>query len=400
MPMTLLLRRRSFGLLWLGGLLAGLCAQASRIMLIVHVFRTSNSVLALSLLVTVEALLATCAAPFAGTVIDRRDKRAVLIGSMLAQAGALLAIAARPTLELVWAMAGLHAVAVAFFQPAKIVAIPMVVDGDDLTLGNGLDQSATNLALIAGPFLGTWLLGHAGLATALLAIAAASLAAAAMFAGMALREAHPSGRTPATSTFADIKDVVSYLAGHRLVLQLTLVLFTALLCTGLWTPLAPFFIRDRLGGGDYVLGWQLSAFGLGATIGGLCAPGLIDRLGKGVTLRLGFLGEGSCLTAYALTSHVGVSLMVTFAWGFLVSVIVVPFHTILQLLVADRFLGRVFAVVRLCESSATVVTILLAAPLAVPFGSQWILLSAGLVYSGTVAVWSWSPTGRTLAATR
>jgi Na+/melibiose symporter-like transporter len=230
-------------------------------------------------------------------------------------------------------------------------------------------------------------------------VAFASAVAAVLFAFMEVRHADTGDTRPA-STLADICEGFSYLSDHRLALQLILVLFTALMCTGLWPPLAPFFIRDRLEAPDEVLGWQLSAFGLGATVGGLAAPAFVARLGKGVALRLGLLGEGLCLTAYALTSHVGLSVVITLTWGVLVSVIVVPFYTILQSLVAERYQGRVFAALRLCENGATVMTTLLAAPLAIPFGTRPILLGAGFIYFGAVTAWTRTPAGRALAATR
>ena len=194
----------------------------------------------------------------------------------------------------------------------------------------------------------------------------------------------------------EIKQGWRYLARHRVALHLTLMPFIALLCTGTWTPLAPSFIRDRLGGSDQVLGWQLGTLGIGTVLGGIIAPALVKRFGAGVILFVGFLAEGALQCAYALASNIEASMAVIFLWGVAVSVAAVPFYSILQAVVEKRFLGRVFSVIKQSEQIALVLAMLFAVVLRDLLGSHLVFLLAGLLYLGFTAALSYSKGGKLL----
>lgn len=148
------------------------------------------------------------------------------------------------------------------------------------------------------------------------------------------------------------------------------------------------------------MGWQAGLFGLGAAIGGLIAPRLIDRFGTGVTLFVAFLFEAINMMLYSLVSRVVISMLVIFVWGVVLSIIVVPFYSILQRIVEEQFLGRVFSLIKQGENLAIVLAMVAAVLLQGFVATPLILLLAGLVYFTFIVAASFSRGGRALLATQ
>jgi MFS family permease len=396
-----MLRNGSFRKLWVSSLLSTVGSQVSRLGLILYVFDTHRQIISLALLVVADTLPGAVAAPLAGAVVDGLNKRVVMVVSDLSRMILMLVILVRPSMGVIYLMTALHSVATVFFEPAKSAAIPLIVKQEDLTRANGLEQSAANLTLIAGPVLGALLLRRFGLKANLLFDAATFLVSALMVARVTIRQVERKQiDLSAAGAVNEIREGGRYLLRHPLALHLTFLLFLALSCTSLWLPLAPFFIRDRLGVSEQLMGWQTGLFGLGAAIGALVAPRLIDRFGTGVTLFAAFLGEALNMMLYSVVSRVGISMLVIFVWGVILSIIVVPFYSILQKIVEERFLGRVFSLIKQGENLAVVLAMVAAVLLQGFVAAPLILLLAGLVYFAFTVASSFSRGGRALLATQ
>ena len=397
-----LLGQASFRNLWLAGLLSMIGSQVSKVGLLIYLFQTRDEVMSLALLVVLESLPGALVAPFAGAVIDRFDKRKVMILADIGRAGLMAAVLLYPTLWTIFLMAALHSVMTAFFQPAKAAALPLVVRKEELSEANGVDQSASNLMLVVGPVLGAYLLTGFGLEVTLLVDLATFLISAVLLLGVHLRpiaggDAEGQGES---STWREIVDGWQYLGQHRVARQLAVLLFVSLFCTGTWMPLAPFFIRDFLGGSDELLGWQIGLFGWGSVLGGLLASRISRRFGQGRVLLLAMAGEALCMVLYSQVSWIAGSLLVIFVWGIFVTLILVPFYSILQEVLEERFLGRVFAVIRQSESCGLVVAMGGAIFLQQALGSPSVFLLGGLLYLSVVVLASRGPGGRELLAVR
>ena len=396
-----ILRNASFRNLWVSSLLSTVGSQISRLGLILYVFDTRGEIISLALLIVVDTLPGAVVAPLAGAIVDGLNKRMVMVVSDLSRMIFMLVILVHPSLGVIYLMTALHSIATVFFAPAKSAAIPLIVKQEDLTRANGLEQSAANLTLIAGPVLGAILLRQFGLTASLLIDAASFLVSALMLTRVTIRQVERKQfELSAAGAVNEIREGGQYLLRHPLALQLTFLLFVALSCTSLWIPLAPFFIRDQLGVSEQLMGWQTGLFGLGAAIGGLIAPRLVDRFGTGVTLFAAFLGEALFMMLYSVVSQVGISMLVIFVWGVVLSIIVVPFYSILQQIVEEQFLGRVFSIIKQGENLAVVLAMVAAVLLQGFVATPLILLLAGLVYFAFTVASSFSRGGRALLATQ
>jgi DHA3 family macrolide efflux protein-like MFS transporter len=376
-------------------------SQISRVGLILYISSTGDSVLALALLLILELLPGALVAPLAGVVIDAYSKRVVMIVSDLLRMVFMLLIWWRPTTGMIYLMAALHSIATVFYMPAKSALIPAVVEESDWPSANGLDQSASSLTMVAGPIIGAELLTLMGLKATLIVDSFSFLASALLVARVRSRTlTREYAELSLATTVQNVKASWNYITTHPLVLRLNVMVFVSLLCAGMWMPLAPSFVRDQLSGSSRLVGWQIGIFGLGAILGGLLAPFLVRRFGKGVMVFLGLLTEGLSLSVYAVVSHIGVSMLIMFVLGIVVSIVVVSFYSILQTVVEEPFLGRVFSIVKQGENLAVVLAMVIAVLLHDFLDSHLIILIAGLFYVLLTVASSFSRGGRLLLGTR
>ena len=394
------LRSRNFQRLLLGANLSQAGAQATRIALLLYVVQSQGRVPDLALLVVMETVPGAIVAPFAGALVDRSCKQALMLGANVGRIGLLALLIAHPDYWMMCVVAGCQSMLLVLFQPARAAAIPLVVAESELARANGLDQSASDLMLVVAPVLGAEILMQLGLQATLLAETILLLASTGLIARIRIDPA--PGRAagfPASTIVADVRDGLRYVGRNRLLLHLMTMFFIGVLCNAMWVPLAPFIISD-LGAPPRILGWQVGTVGLGAAFGGLVAPALVDRYGKGSVLLFGLMAEGISISLYALAPSAALSTFTVFIWGMIVPVTMVPLYSLLQTSIDGRLHGRIFALVRQIENCAVIVAMPLAGFLNGFAGAGWTLFTMGLFYAIFVAACSVSLQGRVLKGIR
>ncbi len=237
----------------------------------------------------------------AGAVVDRvRRTRAMAVANTVRAVALVLlgvtVLTGSVGLPVLYAVAFVIGVAETFYDSAARAVLPQVVRRDQLDRGNGW--------LTTGESAGEGFVG-APLGSLLFALAAAApfLANAAVYvvavvlvltiAGTARPE-----RTGAPTTIRrDIADGVRWLWGHRFLRGLTAVSGVTSLLSALSSGLLVLFALDTLQLSEVGFGVLLTAFAVGAVVGGLAAAPLAARIGRTTTLVVGAAVAGACLTA-------------------------------------------------------------------------------------------------------
>ena len=109
--------------------------------LVVLVFRLSHSGVAVSALVVTEIVPTLLLGPVTGVLIDRFDRKHLLIAVDLARAGLVLTVAVTHALWAVYALAALLGVGSTLFNPALQAAIPVLLDDKERLAANSLAWS-------------------------------------------------------------------------------------------------------------------------------------------------------------------------------------------------------------------------------------------------------------------
>jgi MFS family permease len=356
------LRVPGFALLLGGNLVSSLGSWLLVVAVPYHVFQLTGSAGATGLTLAAESLPALLAGPFAGVLVDRWDRRTVMIVTDIVAAVALLGLplADRPD-RLGWLYAALvlESLALVLFRPAARALLPAVVGtGPALATANSLIAVNGGIVRLAGPPLGALLFTWFGLPALVLADLASYLVSALAIALIGRRAATRSGRT-----VRGVLVGLSHTFGHRPLRGLLLVTWTFWTANAVFAALLIPFMTLRFGDHPGTIGVQLSALGAGYLVGGPVGGRFVRDRPPGLPLALGLAGVGACFAVLATATSVPVAVAATGVAGLPGSLLLVASETAIQRATPDELRGRVGAVFFASDAAAALAGALLGAGL-------------------------------------
>ena len=241
--------------------------------------------------------------PFAGVVIDRFNKRRLMIVADLVRAGLVLTVAlvAHPGLPFVFAISFAMASVAVFFDPCKLSLLPDIVQRRQLVRANSLLTMGENLSEIIGYSVAGLVAYYFSTRIAFAADSGTFLVSAAALALMAyvppVREA---ALRQARHVGAEIMEGIRFLFGHRQLAANTVLVVAAVLGLGAAYPLTFLLAVDVLGQGTKAFGLMEAAIGVGYLGGSALLAGLGSRVRKGYAMTVGLGVMGAALVCVGL----------------------------------------------------------------------------------------------------
>jgi Major Facilitator Superfamily len=259
----------------------------------------------------------------------------------LVAAGVMLAIALTlPPLPVLLLLVGIRAVAGQVFLPASRAGLPALVAQRDLPTANAALGFGTNGAEALGPLVAAATLPLGGVPAALLVDAASSVVAAVLIARLPALTAEP--HAAAATLLAQAGEGLAYL-WRQPALRIIALGFCAVVLANAIDDIALLVLAtDELHAGESTTALLLGAVGIGLLVGyALLARGA-RRASMVVLLIAGFAisSIGNLLTGLAWAVAVAFALQTVRGLG--IAAMDVASNTLLQRLVPDRLLGRVF----------------------------------------------------------
>jgi MFS family permease len=403
------LRKRAFRRLWLGGLVSDLGDWTLLVALPVAVFELTGSALTTSTVFVVELLAGLLAGQLGGVLVDRWDRRRLLVATAVIQAVALLpllVVTSADQLAIVFVVAAVQSGLARLSGPAKTALVPTLVEADQLAAANGLSATADNLARLVGSPLGGLAIALVGLPGVVLIDAVTFLAAAASFAGVrrttAGRGTTGHAGVDQAGTGGDGTPVESlgaaWIDGLRVIRRdprLATVLGIAALsqlAQGIFIVLFVVFVLEALHGSGTEVGLLRGVQAIGGILGGLLVARLARRLGPRMLIGGGFLAFGvlSFVTwnLPPVTTAIGIYAALFVLAGIPGVATATGLLTTVQTLTPGTHLGRVVAAFEAGAALLAAVGVLLAGALADSVGTIRILdVQAGIyVLCGVLAL--------------
>jgi MFS family permease len=247
--------------------------SAAYIALIAAIYGATRSALWISAAIFSSVVASVAAAPFAGWVGDRFDRRRVMVVADLAAAVVSLSMAAtsKHATALV-VLLGVSSIAQAPFEPASAAAMPSLVADELIGRANALVAATSSAAYLLGPLLGGGVLAlGASPATVFVVDAATFLVSAVMVAGIRYSfgrgstEAHPGVLAGAGLIIKDKALLVPVAAGT-----------VSLLGVGI-ADVASYPLSLHLGGGTGGYGAMTALLGGGGLLGAAVAGFVVQR---------------------------------------------------------------------------------------------------------------------------
>jgi MFS family permease len=343
---TPLRESRDFRLLWFGELVSTTGSQVTLVAVFIQVFELTDSSAAVGLVGLAQLVAAVGTTIFAGPLIDRADRRRLLLVAQVGQAATTLvllggALGGEPPLLLLYVAAGASAGFGGFGFSARTAMVPNVVPAARLSNALALNQAMFATCLIVGPALGGLLVGRVGLSWAY-GLDAVSFAVGLVF-FLGLRPAPPKGAV-APGGLKAVGEGLRYLKGRR-VLQSTFTADLIAMVFGMPRALFPVLAVTQFDAGEEVVGVLFSAVAVGSLLGALTTGWVsrVHRQGLAVLVAISVWGLG--ITAFGLAGSNLVLALGCLAVAGAADVISAVFRgTILQSTVPDALRGRMSAI--------------------------------------------------------
>jgi MFS family permease len=381
------LRIRDFRLLCFARLVSLLGSWLLVVAVPAYVFTLTGSLVATGLTLAAEFLPPVLLGPVAGVLVDRWDRRRLMIGADVVRAAAvaLLLLAREPgDIWLVYLALAAESVGTVVFRPAAQAHTPAVVGtGTSLSSANALNAVTDGAVRLIGAPLGGALFGWAGfdllvwLDTGTYLLSAAAILLTAPLAALTQRSRSSVGRI-----LAELREGLQFLHTERTARALLLVntLFLGA-NAGLTALLVPYGITVLGGSGQ--IGLVMSALGVGFLLGAPPIRILVDRIPPAHLLggALAATGTGYVLlfSATALLLALPAAVLI----GAAGSMALVTGQTTLQRVTPNQVLGRISSVLFTAEAAATFAGAILG-----PIAAKTLSLTEVAYLTGTATVLS------------
>jgi len=330
--------------LWLAQVISNLGDTLHYVALVVLLFRLTGSGVTLAALALAQIAATLAVGPIAGVLVDRYDRRGVMIAADLARAALAAALAVTHSAPLAIALAvGMAAFGVPF-GPAARALLPALVEEDALLAANTVGWSteqATQILAAAGA--GGLLLAF-GTTPAFLFNAATFLFSAAMLARLRgrFRPARDGGKHETPGGFwADARDGLRYARRDPFIGPLLVVQGLASFATGGTAALLVVLSAQHLRLQPAQFAWLLLAIGVGALVGPFLLPRLLGADPRLLFWPYVWRGVGDVLLGTLTSLPIALVILVTYGIGTATGA--VTYSTVLQRRVPDAMRGRVFA---------------------------------------------------------
>lgn len=381
--------------------------------LTVQVYSLTRSSTSVSILLLTFLVPAVIFGAVAGVYVDRFDRRMMLVGTNLLRALAFLVLVFfDENLLVLYALTIVVATLTTFFAPAEAAMIPIVVDRRQLITANGVFIFALQASFVAGfAILGPLFSNLLGTQLLILLVAVLYGLAAAMCwilptsdprampnrAGEAIDEAERA----VAATFSQLREGLSYIRHNRGIFwSLSYLAITASL-VGVMGVLGPDFAVRVLGLSEDGFVIVILPLGVGLVLGILVLNVYGKYFPRQRIIEGGLIALGASLVVLALAQRIGgplltgpivslltVVVVVAFAAGVSYAFVAVPAQTQLQEELPAEVRGRVFGVLNMLVSLASLGPIVVVGPLADVVGTPAVLAASAslVIVAGVVSI--------------
>jgi MFS family permease len=381
------LRLRPFRLLFLATLGSSFGSLLAAIALAIDVKDRTNEGVWVGAVLVVEFVPMIFVGLTLGPLLDRLERRKLMVVADLVRAGAFCALPFATNAATIVVLAGIVGLANGFFQPAVYAGVPNLVPDDELTEANALLQTVENLSWAIGPVLGGLLTAATSPATAYWINAVSFFISAALIAQIP-KQGLQSAVALTRGHWTDVKEGFTAVLRSRPLLAVLLAWGVAGLGVGSISVSEVFIAKNTFDAGDFGYGLLFGGIGTGLVLGSFWSGVFTSRFGVAKTYGASILLMAIGFGLGAISPNVWVCAACCVVGGFGDGIAIVCNALLVQRGAPDRVRGRVLTVLmsgtRLIQALSTI----LAGALMPADGARWVwaagaasfVVAAGLGY--------------------
>ncbi len=380
------LLNKDYVLLWLGQMVSATGNSVQYIALmwwIMEKFPANQSGIVMGWMFASNMIPVAVIGPFAGVLVDRISRKAIVVLSDAFRGGlilwmAYLAYTNQLTVWWIYTIAALMGIGAAFFRPSLQATIPNIVPDKHLTKANSLFQTGMQFTQIIGPAIGGILVGFFG---AFFVFAVNGMS----FLVSSLTELFINFR----QSFRKSEKIKSFFGDFKEGLKFTytkkMIFWTMIIASLLNFAFAPIDIliakqvKTIYGLGALELGYVVSAFAVGMIVGAGLLSILPELKKKHNMIILNMFTAGVFFSLMGLAPSLITFLTLALLIGISISISNVLFMVVLQRIVPDEKRGRVFSVLTTSGTILQPVSLALIGGISAVLTNNVIFLTLGII---------------------
>ncbi|MGC2660993.1 MAG: MFS transporter [Bryobacteraceae bacterium] len=395
----LLKHNRNYRFTWVGQIVSEAGDHFNNVAVLDLTLRYTHSGFAVAGIMLSRAIPAIFAGPVAGVLLDRYDRRRIMIASDLLRAVIALGFIAAVGYRLTWLLYVLSALlmgASPFFTAGRSAILPSIASKDELHTANSLTQTTGWITLTIGAYFGGTTVAQFGYQIAFVFNSLSFFVSAFCISRLRSPEGHFRADDLALNETKVVRPWQEYREGLRCMVSNPLILGIGLLSVG-WASgggaaqvLFTLFSEQVFRRGPAGLGELWSIAGVGLVLGGIVG----NRLGKTIgfraykrTVLFCFLLHGGAYIVFSQMQSWGWALFFMGLSRAAVAVSSVLNWSILLKHVENRFRGRVFSTIETMNWSTMMLSMLAAGTASVYFSVRAIGATSGIFSSSTAVFW-------------
>jgi MFS transporter, DHA3 family, macrolide efflux protein len=398
------LGQRNYFWLWLGQAISQVGDALSIVAIPLLVYQLTHSAMDLTISFLMTGLPWIIIGPFAGVLVDRANRRTVLILTDLIRLFLMLAIFFSHNVPLIYLMCFLSQCMSAIFNPARSAVIPELVGRELYVKAISLSYSTFQITQTVGPFLATgliaWLSGPrlVILLDSFTFLAAVSTTLLIRFPAHALKaqtppEASAEPVNPVVSILRSMKEGAVFLWRHPVLRFMTAMSSLRSIATAVILIGCLLYVKNDLGlsadGSDSVYSLVITALSIGTVIGTWWI-GMKDKNWQKRSLILsGMMLEGLCLTGMLLHPNTFWLITLFLVAGLFESFAITPVSTSFAEHTPNEVRGRVYSVVNASVQLITMIAYGLVGPIGDTVGASVLLALGGAFLLVVTPVLAW-----------
>ncbi len=383
-PFRDVLRNRDFLALWVGQVISQIGDSFTYLALLITVNRLTGSTMAMGAMVISLSLPPLVFSFLAGVVVDRVDRKKVMVLSDLLRGLLVLAfltVRSADQIYVFYVVGFLMSSVSVFFSPAKTAMIPRIIQGDDKLLSaNALSQTVRVVALLLGPALAGFAIAWVGTGPAFLVDSISYV-----LSGTAILAIRTDGRNAdqertSLHVLRDrLAEGLSYTAHNSTILGIVVTLLVALLGVGAIEVLFVPFLQGQFGAGPEALGFVQTTQGIGMLLGSALIGSLAARFRLTRIIAWSVALLGAAIAVCGTLNHYALVPLATLVVGLSLAPLNAALSTLMQVAVPDAKLGRVSSVVDTTGTVSYLISMGSAAVLADVIGIRTVFIAAGVI---------------------
>lgn len=375
--------KRPFYTIWSGQAVSLITSAVLQMAIVFYLTEKTGSAMVLSMASLVGFLPYAILGPSIGVLVDRYDRKMVMIGAdlLIALAGATLAIVSLsidPPIWMVMAVLCIRSIGTAFHTPALSAATPLIVPEEQLTKCAGYTQSMQSISYIVSPAAAAALYSVWEL-NAIIAIDVIGALIACFTVWLVhIPKLEPKDQSAGTSMIQEMREGFTALKANKGLLAMLLMGTLYMLVYMPINALYPLITAEHFAGGPMQISFTEIAYASGMLLGGMLL-GLTGGFGRpAMLMSASIMLMGISMAISGLLSPAAFVLFVICCAAMGLSV---PFYSgvqtaLFQQKVRPEYLGRVFSLTGSIMSLAMPIGLILSGMFADRIGvNRWFLLS-------------------------